>query len=293
MTLRPGVSVAFAATLFAAANGWAQSTVPNGTREAPQAGHELQLLIRSARANTDMRTTVFLPSGRGPFPLAVINHGSTESAELRETHERPTFDVLSTWLVRRGFVVALPQRPGHGETGGPYIETAGGCEDADYDKAGVATADSIATVINHMMAQPYVRRGRVLLAGHSAGAWGALALASQNPDLVGGIISFAAGRGGRSYGLPNRNCAPEQLVSTAARFGQKVRVPTLWIYSVNDKFFDSFLSRRMAEAFRAGGAPTEYRLLQAVGDDGHYLVFSADAVPYWEPTVQRFLAGLK
>ena len=38
---------------------------------------------------------------------------------------------------------------------------------------------------------------RVVVIGHSAGAWGALALAGEDPKNVAAIIAFAPGRGGR------------------------------------------------------------------------------------------------
>ena len=44
---------------------------------------------------------------------------------------------------------------------------------------------------------------------------------------------FSGGRGGRSYGIAGRNCAPERLIAAAAAFA-RVHVPTLWLYAVND-----------------------------------------------------------
>jgi pimeloyl-ACP methyl ester carboxylesterase len=240
-----------------------------------------------------MHTTVLLPQGKAPFPLVVINHGSTESAELRAEYSQPTFEVAAPWFQKRGYVVVLPQRPGHGETEGPYLETAGSCDQADYEQSGYATAESIRTVIDYMQAQPFVRKGPVLLAGHSAGAWGALALASRTPGLAKAVINFSGGRGGRSFGIANRNCAPDRLVSAAYAYGRMVRVPTLWLYAANDTFIGPDLSRRMAEAFRAGGAPTDYRLLPAVPGEGHSLVYSADGARLWEPVVEKFLNGLR
>src|SRR5262249_36237979 len=145
-----------------------------------------------------------------------------------------------------------------------------------YARAGYATADSIATAIDHMMKQSYIRKGRVLLAGHSAGAWGALALASQNPNLVSGVINFAGGRGGRANGVANRNCAPERLISTTAHYGRTMRPPSLWLYSVNDTYFGPGLARQLAEAFRNGAARVDFRLLPSSEDEGHYLVFYPD-----------------
>jgi dienelactone hydrolase len=274
----------------------AESAVARATPAATEAAmrwHKDQLLIPAAVADITMITSVLRPSGRGPFPLAIINHGTIENDELRAAYSEPSFEVASAWLVEHGYAVALPQRPGHGETGGPYLESADGCEDARYEKSGYATADSIQAAAAYLLREPYVKKEPLLLVGHSAGAWGALALASRNTGMVAGVINFSGGRGGHSYGAPNNNCAPERLVNAAAYFGRTVRVPTLWLYSSNDSYFGPELSRHMAEAFRAAGGPADYRLLPPVEDDGHRLIYSREAMRHWGPIGEKFLAGLK
>lgn len=72
-----------------------------------------------------------------------------------------------------------------------------------------------------------------MLVGHSAGAWGALAAAARYLDSASAVVNFSGGRGGRSYGIAGRNCAPEHLIAAAAAFA-RVHVPTLWLYAVND-----------------------------------------------------------
>jgi hypothetical protein len=65
-----------------------------------------------------MHTFVLRPPGNGPFPLAVINHGSTQNSELRAHFNLSGYHKLAYWFLARGFAVALPIRPGHGATGG-------------------------------------------------------------------------------------------------------------------------------------------------------------------------------
>ena len=240
-----------------------------------------------------MNTWVLFPPGPGPYRLAVIVHGTTESEELRRNYPEPVFEVLSSWLLNHNYAVALPQRPGHGDTGGSYLESAGSCEDAQYEDAGYATGESIQAVIDYFLSQPFVKHQSVLLVGHSAGAWGALALASRtSKGRVGGVINFAGGRGGRSYGVANRNCAPDRLIRAATTYGRTTRVPTLWLYAENDSFFAPDLSQRMADAFGAAGGPVDYRLLPPIGEEGHGLIYFPDAVRYWGPIVEKFLGKL-
>ena len=45
---------------------------------------------------------------------------------------QPEYRALAGWLVANGFAVLVPERPGHGATGGKYLEDQGGCDEADY-----------------------------------------------------------------------------------------------------------------------------------------------------------------
>lgn len=246
-------------------------------------------LIPSPLSGVLMRSTVLRPPGAGPFPLAIINHASTQSAERRLDLPPPSYPALAGWFVRRGYAVVLPQRPGHGDTGGRYLEDQNGCADADFVAAGQGTAASIEAALAYMSTQSFVRRGAAVVVGVSAGGWGALALASRNPPGVRAVINFAGGRGGRSYERPGSNCAPDRLLDAARRFGSTARIPTLWLYAENDSYFPPALSRRLAEAFRAGGGTVEYRLLPAFGPEGHFLADADASEPLWSPLVQRFL----
>jgi dienelactone hydrolase len=237
-----------------------------------------------------MHATVMRPAGPGPFPLAVINHGSIQSADVREKYGMPEYPIASQWFLDRGYAVVLPQRPGHGATGGPYFEDQGLCESPDYRQAGLRTADSIEAAIDYMTAQPFVRRSGVVVVGQSAGGWGALALASRNPRTVTAVVNFAGGRGGRSDNKPDNNCAPGRLVAAAGDFGRTARIPTLWIYSENDIYFAPALSKRLGEAFRDAGGNVEYHLLPPLGADGHLLINSAAAAALWVPIIAQFLA---
>src|SRR5262245_58478633 len=90
-----------------------------------------------------MRAVVYQPKTPGPSPLAIISHGSSEDSAYRAQMSDPDYPLLAQWLVARGFVVVVPQRPGHGQTGGPYLETAGSCERPDFKAAGLASAAAI------------------------------------------------------------------------------------------------------------------------------------------------------
>ena len=244
-------------------------------------------------ASTDgatLRTRVLRPQGPGPFPLAVISHGSPANPAQRSNMEIPTFAPASSWLLQRGYMVVLPLRRGYGETGGQWLESYGSCGNPDYYRAGLTTAEDIKAVIRFFRARTEVERDRVLLVGYSAGGWGSLALASQNPGGVLAVLNFAGGRGG---GHPQvGNCTPQRLVAAAGRYGATSRIPSLWLYAANDSFFGPELSRKMFDAFVRAGGRAEYVALPAFGSDGHRLFGAADGRALWQPPVEKFLAAI-
>jgi dienelactone hydrolase len=261
-----------------------------GLQEEHKGDYGEQLwLIPSPHGAGMMRTIVFKPSGRGPFPLAIVNHGSHEDPRRRPGIEISSFLPITNWLTYHGYVVALLERPGHGLTGGAYIESAGDCDAADFRAAGLATASAIRQALDYLQTLDFVQRGQAIVIGHSAGGWGVIALASQRPPDVSAIIAFAAGRGGHAYGKANTNCRTDRLIEAARSFGESVTVPSLWLYSENDSYFGPKLARSMFSAFAAGGSEAEFHLLPPLNKyDGHFLMFAATRP--WESVLIRFLA---
>src|SRR6266436_2299938 len=90
------------------------------------------------------RAILFRPPGDGPFRLALIAHASTQNVLRRAQMPHSEYRALAAFLVARGFAVLVPERPGHGATGGHYLEDQGDCDKADYSRAGHVTADAIA-----------------------------------------------------------------------------------------------------------------------------------------------------
>jgi len=238
---------------------------------------------------------VMRPAGEARRPLVVINHGSPADGAQRSKMTPPRYQALSSWFLARGYVVALPLRRGYGESSGPWAENYGRCDGADYYSAGLQGAADIKATIDYMRAQPFVAPDRTLVVGQSAGGWATVALSSQNPPGVSGMINFAGGRGGHQKlpGGGTGNCSPEALVQAAGRYGATARVPILWIYAENDSFFEPALAKRMVSAYDASGGKATFRPVGAFGRDGHNLGASNDGTPVWAPLVEGLLATLK
>ena len=251
-----------------------------------------QWLVPSADPNTAAHALLFRPPGDGPFPLAVIAHATTQNVLRRAQMPQPQYRALASWLVARGFAVLVPERPGHGSTGGRYLEDQGGCDEADYVRAGLATADSITAALAYMRGQAFIRQNGTLIVGHSAGGWGALALAGQNPQGVAAIIAFSPGRGGHANDRPNQVCALHSLMTAATEFGKAARVPVIWLVARNDSYFSQDLSRQLAEAFRAGGDKVDFRALPDFRSEGHWLAETDGGEEIYGPTLDNAMKAI-
>jgi dienelactone hydrolase len=260
---------------------------PEGSPDRSQ-----QWLVPSPDRMTAAHAVLFRPPGDGPFPLAIIAHASTQSVLRRAQMPQPIYRALASWLVAKGFAVLVPERPGHGATGGRYLEDQGGCNEANYLRAGQATASSIAAALTFMREQAFVRHSGTVILGHSAGAWGALALAGQNPEGIAAIVAFSPGRGGHANDRPNLVCAPNSLVTAAAEFGKVARVPVIWLVARNDSYFPLALSRQMADAFRAGGDKVDFRALPEFRSEGHWLAETDGGEEVYGPTLDNAMKAV-
>jgi dienelactone hydrolase len=242
------------------------------------------------------------PVGDGPFPLVIMNHGVSLDPKQRSFFPLVEFRGAAKWFAKRGYLVVAPVGTGYGATAidiperglyGPFFSKIGKCSNPDFQTAGLAVAQVDRWIIEYLAAEKRIVPRDVIVVGQSAGGWGSIALSSLNPPEVKAIITFAAGRGGRVDGKPNNNCAPDRLVEATRDFGSTSRIPMLWIYIENDTFFGPALSKRMHDAFTSAGGKAEYHLLPPFGDDGHFLIGSADAIPIWSPLVEKFLSEVR
>lgn len=233
------------------------------------------------------------PRGSGPFPLAVIAHGTPAMPAQRQQYTVEQYGTVAAELARHGFVAVAVMRRGFGASEGGFAEASGACGQSRYAEAGLESARDLAETVRAMAAQPYVDARRVVAVGQSAGGFAALALASLAasglaPPGLAAVVNFAGGRGR----YPDRNavCEPEKLVAALAQFGRATRVASLWIYAENDQSFAPELARAMYQAYRGGGAPAELAMQPPFRDDGHRLFM--DGVDRWRPVLDRFLRRL-
>jgi dienelactone hydrolase len=228
------------------------------------------------------------PRGAGPFPLALIAHGTPGLQAQRQQYSVDQYATVAADLARRGFAALALLRRGYGSSEGSFAESNGACGRSRYVEAGMESARDLAAAIGFMGMQRHIDRDRVVVIGQSAGGFAALALGASPPPGLVGVIDFAGGRG--HFSERNAVCEPEKLVAAVGRFGRTARVPSLWIYAENDRSFPPALARAMHAAYVAGGAPAAFLLTGAFRDDGHRLFIAG--IDEWRTPVDDFLRRL-
>lgn len=230
--------------------------------------------------------TQFAPDGDGPFPILILNHG--RSVSDRGTPPRFRYTRQVSYFVKRGFAVFEPTRIGYGQFGTTFDpEYSGTCHRKDYAPMIDAARAEESAVLDYARRQPHVDPHRIVIVGQSVGGFVTTAVAADNPDGVVAAINFAGGSGGDPVEHPGVPCQPERLEAMYERFGKTARVPMLWVYTQNDRFFAPQYSRAWHAAFVGAGGDADYRLLPAFADNGHMLF--ARGVDIWEPIVSEFL----
>jgi len=236
-----------------------------------------------------LTATLFRPGGDGPFPLIVLNHGTPPHPSDRVKIGRYRKIPQTREFIRRGFAVIVPIRRGHGATGGTYAEDKGRCAAPVYYEAGRAAGRDVVGAVDYAVKLPFVNPDCVILVGQSSGGFASLAAASMNPKGLIAAVNFSGGHGGDPATRPGEPCDPQALAAAVAKFSQTIRVPVLWHYAENDKFFSPRHVRAWYEAFEKAGGRGRLVIQPAFGEDGHSLFNSRDGSPIWTRACDSFL----
>ncbi|MGQ0685397.1 alpha/beta hydrolase family protein [Bradyrhizobium sp.] len=224
------------------------------------------------------------PAGSGPYPLALISHGSPRDGAARATMSANALYRQGIEFARRGFAALIVMRRGYATSGGEYAESSGPCADPDYLRTAKASANDLRATVQAMKNRTDVTTDGFIAVGVSAGGFASVALTADPPQGLAAAISFAGGRGSRT---DNEVCNADALVGAFAALGRTSRIPMLWIYAQNDRFFGPALARRMHAAFTGAGGSSKFVNAAAFGEDGHTL-FSR-GIPIWTAMVDEFL----
>lgn len=225
-----------------------------------------------------LQTTLFKPNGAGPFPLLVINHGKEAGDPRYQSRDR--FIFMATAFVKRGYAVLVPMRQGFANSSGTYAYH--GC---NMTANGLAQAADVRATIAHARKLPWIDDSRIIIAGQSYGGLATIALGTEAVPGVRGLINFAGGL--RDDG---EHCDwRAELVRAFAKYGEANKIPSLWMYGVNDSLFGPDLVARMHTAFTRAGGRARLHEFGIFKRDSHGMLASRDGEKVWWQEAERFL----
>ncbi len=239
------------------------------------------------RVNQPIKVTVFRDDARGRAPYLVLNHGRPATAADFARMKRPRYSANSRYFVSLGFVVFVPTRAGYGDSGGIDVEYSGRCDERDYPPVYAAAADQTVSVLEAARALPFVDLSRGIVVGQSFGGATAIALSARPLPGLLGAVNFAGGGGGNPTRRPEDPCSAHRMKALFADYGARSKVPTLWLYSANDRFWGPDLPRDWFSAFVEAGGKGRFVRLPPYKDNGHG-IFTGDPGS-WKPAFEAFL----
>jgi dienelactone hydrolase len=248
--------------------------------------HTEDLRIPMAEAGPQgLEALLVRPAGANRYPLALLSHGSPRNVDDRAAMSARRYYGIALEYARRGFAALIVMRRGYGTSPGGRVDSIGSCAKAAYLPAAAVAVADLRAAIAAMAQRSDVTTSGMIAAGHSAGGLATVALTAQPPVGLVAAINFAGGRGSRD---DDNVCNEDGLVQAFTSFGKTSRVPMLWVYATNDKFFGPDLARRLYDGFRSGGGNAKFVAAPPYGVDGHTL-YSVAGRPQWTPYLDGFL----
>jgi dienelactone hydrolase len=237
------------------------------------------------RQGVRLEAHVARPDGDGPFPVAIVSHGSTGRGRIPAKRTLRS-EFVANEFVKRGFLVVAPMRSGRGASGGEYEEPY----ECDFSAAQRGLENAIRdteAVIAYLEKIPQADRQRVVLSGQSRGGILSVAFAARHPSAVRGVINFAGG-------WTHSACADRDGGFNEVTFGKAgaaagPAIPMLFAYAGNDSYFPPTSVRKFSAAFEGAGGNLSLRLYGSIEGDGHMLFTSPHV---WARDFHAFLDGL-
>jgi dienelactone hydrolase len=220
-------------------------------------------------------------------PYLLFSHGRAGTDQERGKFGRSSEKRNSEYFVSKGFTVILPTRIGYGVSGGPDADYSGACGNKNYLEARKVAIDQSKQVLNHVFDFSYIDRTKGIVVGQSVGGFTTIGLSAENISGLKGAINFAGGDGGDPIKSAEKPCGDYLIKDTFAKYGASNKVPTLWLYSVNDKFWGEQLPKDWFAAFQKAGGKGQFISLPAYKDDGHS-IFRGD-LNAWKNDFEKFI----
>ena len=227
------------------------------------------LYAGNSKFEQEITVTIWRDDSIKKSPYLLFSHGRAGTDNERASFGRSSERKNSEYFISKGFAVILPTRIGYGVSGGPDAEYSGACGSKNYLEARKVSVDQSKQVLNHVLDFSYIDKSKGIVVGQSVGGFTTIGLSAENIPGLKGAINFAGGDGGDPYKSPERPCGEYLIQNTFAKYGALNKVPTLWLYSVNDRFWGEQIPKDWFAAFQKAGGKGQFISLPAYKDDGH------------------------
>ncbi|MBF2712922.1 prolyl oligopeptidase family serine peptidase [Agrobacterium vitis] len=242
-----------------------------------------KLFIPSAESEARLEIVAAKPTGKGPFPTIVFNHGSTGRGQNRSLYSRTVAPaIVANYFVERGWLALFPQRRGRGKSGGAYgeglaLDGSGYSCDAEIAIAGFERAvEDVDAVVDHLRGRSDVNQEKLVIGGVSRGGILAIAYAGMRPKTFRGSINFNGGWLGTG-------CPSHALVNPLLfQRGASAEVSTLWLHGSSDQYYSIAHCRGNFDKFQAAGGQGKF----VAAPMGHALMFKP---ALWTEHVDQYL----
>ncbi len=219
-----------------------------------------------------LEAMIYRPSDNYMHPLIIMNHGRNGKYASVYSNESKTLSTLCSALAEKGYVVMLLVRRGYGNSQGPDSELK-----ETAVTSGLEACKDVKSAIIFMKQKSYVTKDKIVVIGHSQGGWVALASSTQKIDGLLGTVNLCGGTNYENMGSGKIN---EEVQShwiwASGILGEKNIVPTLWIYSENDRNHPVRYVNKMFEAFEKSGGKGKLIIKPPYKDNGHYIMGEPD-----------------
>ena len=234
------------------------------------------------------------------WPVVIFSHGRSSAEAARAAEKNPVnFDIVRYWH-SKGYAVIAAIRPGYGDNYSEDPEdhgvrwNANTCSGkADYSRTANAASYAVKAAHEWLLTQNWADKNHLLLVGQSVGGLATVTACGQNWPGVIGCINFAGGTGGNGDASPGKSCRPDRLSEVLSSSAKTTAVPSLWLYSANDKMWGEDAPKAWFKAFTEAAkdagqtAPLEFFGAPAVGNNGHSLQTMGSR--FWIPVVDKWL----
>ena len=139
--------------------------------------------------NLKIEAYLFKPSGDGPFPVIVYNHGSREGHERQEV----TFAYIAEVFVPAGYAVLVPERRGYGRSDGtPFSEAVRNDVGPRFVARMQDETGDVLAAVDYLETLSFINPHRIAIAGWSLGGIVTIFAVSRS-DAFAAAIDQAGG----------------------------------------------------------------------------------------------------